>query len=446
MIGPRKFRLRRRVLWAVALLSSLASLGLSLWLVGSPPPRTIVLGTGDPHGGFAALGDSYKQRLERMGLHVELVESHGSIENLRRLQRGELDVAFVQAGVVQALDGTDNLRGLAAIGSHPLWIFSAAKTPITSLRELAGHKVSLGPRDSGTAALARLLLQEYGVTTANTTFLNFSMGETSQALRAGQADYAFLVCSCEAPVIHELLTEQQARLDNLGQHQAAIAHRFRYLRPVKLPRGVLDLEHDLPAEEIPLLAPRILLVARDDLHPRAIEQVLKVAQTIHSAGNRLDEQGQFPTIDGMDLPPHLAAEKFLKSGESLAARLLPYWGVRLFWQIQLLVLPILALLLPFWRTLPLLYTYRINRILKQHYQALRDLESRIDHCNDLVELRKLLDALGALRTDMQGLSRKLPAHLQRDVYHWRLHVAVVQTEGRERLQRLERRSAGDRGG
>jgi hypothetical protein len=40
---------------------------------------------------------------------------------------------------------------------------------------------------------------------------------------------------------------------------------------------------------------------------------------------------------------------------------------------------------------------------------------------------------------MEALSRKVPAHLQRDVYHWRLHVAIVRTEAQERLARMEGR-------
>src|SRR5438132_2882444 len=98
MNGPRPPRRGRRRLWVLALVLFFASLGLSAWLIGAPPPRRIVLATGDPRGGFAALGRDYKARLEPLGLHVELVESHGSVDNLRRLARGEADVAFIQAG------------------------------------------------------------------------------------------------------------------------------------------------------------------------------------------------------------------------------------------------------------------------------------------------------------------------------------------------------------
>jgi hypothetical protein len=143
----------------------------------------------------------------------------------------------------------------------------------------------------------------------------------------------------------------------------------------------------------------------------------------------------------VDLPPHLAAERFMRSGESFLARWLPYRGVRLVWEAQLLLLPLLALL-PLWKAVPLLYALRVNRILKRHYAALREAESRIERCEGPAEMRRQLEALDGLRTDLEALSRKLPAHLQRDVYHWRLHVALVRAEGLDRLRRLEERAAG----
>jgi TRAP transporter TAXI family solute receptor len=437
MNGPRTPRLTRRALWTLALFSFLAAFALSVWLLGTPPPRRIVLATGDPKGGFAALGREYRVRLEHLGLHVELIESHGSLENFQHLQHGEADLAFVQTGVAAGLDSTKGLCGLAAIDSHPLWIFAPAKKSLTSLRDLIGRTVILGPSESGTQALARLLLHDYGVREDNATFLHRNMGEMHQALIDGKADSCFLVCSCEAEVIKDMLSDRRVQLFDLGSHRAALARRYRYLRPVSLPRGVLDPEHDLPAYDLPLLAPRMELAVREDMHPRVVEQLLIAAQGLHRPGNRLDDPGQLPTLDGMDLPPHLAAEKFMRSGESLITRLLPYWGVRLVWQAQLLLLPLLALLVPFWRTLPLLYTFRLNRILKHHYAALREVETRLERCDDAAELRRCLELLDGLRSELETLSRKLPGHLQRDVYHWRLHVALVRTEARDRLRRLE---------
>jgi TRAP transporter TAXI family solute receptor len=417
------------------------SLGLSVWLLGTPPPRKIVLATGDPDGGFAALGRAYKTRLERMGLQVELRGSRGSIDNLHSLQRREVDVAFVQAGAVGALDRVDGLCSLAVIGVEPLWIVYRADRwpkPLTSLRDLRGCKLLLGPPISGTDALGRQLLKEYDITESNTTFRNLSMGQERQALVEGQADAVLIVCSCDAPVIGDLLHVDGIRLASLHDHQEALARRYRFLLPVVLPRGVLDPGGDLPRQSVNLLAPRTVLTARENLHPRVVEQLLLAAQDIHSSGSLLDEPGRFPSLEGVELPPHVAADKFMRSGESFVSRLLPYWGVRLMWQAQLLLLPLLSLLLPFWRAVPMLYAFHINRILKRHYTALREVEDRIHRCQDTMELRKCLETLDGLRGDLETMSRKLPAFLQRDVYNWRQHVALVRSEGCARLRQLEK--------
>jgi hypothetical protein len=143
----------------------------------------------------------------------------------------------------------------------------------------------------------------------------------------------------------------------------------------------------------------------------------------------------------VDVAIHETAETYMKSGESLLTRLLPYWGVRLVLLLRILILPLLAVWLPMLKILPMVYNFRVNRLLKRHYAALRAIESTIGQANTPEELRDRLQALEQLRSDMETLSRKVPAHLQRDVYHWRLHVAVVRTEALERLTRMERRQS-----
>jgi hypothetical protein len=85
----------------------------------------------------------------------------------------------------------------------------------------------------------------------------------------------------------------------------------------------------------------------------------------------------------------------------------------------------------------MIYNYRVNGLLKRHYAALREAENAIAHAQTADQLRQRLDVLEHLRTDMEALSRKVPAHLQRDVYHWRLHVSLVHTEALNRLKRME---------
>jgi hypothetical protein len=141
----------------------------------------------------------------------------------------------------------------------------------------------------------------------------------------------------------------------------------------------------------------------------------------------------------VDVAVHETAETYMRSGESLLAQLLPYWGVRLVLQLRILILPLLAIWLPFLKIVPMVYNFRANRLLTRHYAALREAESAIARADNPDDLRDRLGVLERLRSDMETLSRKVPAHLQRDVYHWRLHVAAVRSEAQDRLTRMEGR-------
>ena len=153
--------------------------------------------------------------------------------------------------------------------------------------------------------------------------------------------------------------------------------------------------------------------------------------------------GQFPSLDGVDLPVHETAEAYVRSGESLISRLVPYWAMHWVVRAQFLIIPLLTLWIPFFKILPLLYRYRIGTLLKKHYAALRDVETGIERATSHDDLREAIAALESLRNDMERLSRKIPAYYQRDVYHWRLHVSMVQDEARKRLEVGEQQSSDD---
>ena len=173
-----------------------------------------------------------------------------------------------------------------------------------------------------------------------------------------------------------LLRRPDVRL--LGfRRDAAFSGNFRYLSAVRIPPGLLDLKADLPREPITLMAPAALLVCRETLHPRAVEQILTVAHAVHGAGSLLDPPGRFPTRDGVDVPLHDAADSYLARGESFLSRVLPYWALRWVVQLRVLLLPLIAIWVPLFKILPWLLRWRGNRVLERHYALLRDAEAAV---------------------------------------------------------------------
>ena len=427
-------RRRRIAVWIAVVLTTCAALAFSYWLVGPPPPKKIRLATGDPDGAYASFGQMYADILRKNGLQVELVSSSGSIDNFRRLSNGKVDAAFVQSGTYdRANDPYLVVRGIAAVYLEPLWVIYRGEEEVTDLSQFRGRSISIGPVASGTDAIARLLLEVNGITEENSQLSNLPISDSAGELEDGTIDVVFTVSSFNGAVVKRLLTNQQIRLMSFRRHEA-YARIFPYLTPVELAEGVLDLKRDIPAVKTAVLAPSAVLACRRDLHPRVVEQLLTAARKVHSAGSILDKPGQFPSLNSLDLPAHETAEAYLRSGESLISRFVPYWAMHWLVRGQLFIIPVLTLWIPFFKILPLLYQLRIGTLLKKHYAALRDVESGIERAGSPDELNQAIRALETLRDDMERLSRKIPAYYQRDVYHWRAHVSMVQGEAGERLK------------
>jgi TRAP transporter TAXI family solute receptor len=436
----RPYRRRKWIVWSIVIALSAGLVLASVWFTGSPPPSRIRMATGVARGGYDIFGHKYQQRLQSMGLTVDLVNTNGSVENLELLLDGKVDVAFVQAGtypLVKDKDPNGILRGLAALYLEPLWVFYIGD-PIDSVAKFKGKCISIGPKRSGTAVISEEVLKAHDLNKENTSLHNLSPADAADRLARGKLDAAMIVGSYEDPVIKALLRQEGVHLMSF-KRDIAYSRTFPYLTPVKVAAGLLDLRDDIPPSDVVLLAPAAMLVCREDLHPGVVEQILKTAQALHYQGSLLDGPKTFPTLDGLDLPPDEAAETYMKSGESFLSRTLPYWAMRLVVQLKIFVLPLLIVWVPAFKLLPAVYQWRINALLKRHYSELREVETSVMQANTPQELRQRLQELDLLRKSMEKISRKVPGLYQRDVYHWRLHISLVRNEAVERLQRLEQR-------
>jgi hypothetical protein len=296
--------------------------------------------------------------------------------------------------------------------------------------------VAVGPKGSGTEAVAKAILAEQGYDIASPAIVNLPSADARRELMAGRLDVAFFVISYRDPGIMELLRDKNLRLTSF-RREAAYTRKFRGLTPIKLPEGLLDLKDNIPPENITLLSPSAMLVARENINPRVVELVLKVAQAVHAPGDLLDPSLKFPTLEGMDVPVNEAAETYLTSGESFLSRNLPYRALRWVLLAKLLVLPLLAVWVPLLRLAPMVAQWRKQRWLKRYYARLRDVEIRLAMAQWPNDLREGINDLEALRGEVQMVSRKLPLQQQQDVYHWRLHASLILNEALERLGRME---------
>lgn len=439
---------RRRIgrsigLWAWAVGLGLAMVATSyVMFVEPPPPRRFVIASGGREGAYYEFANEYARELRKDGLTVEVRETAGSMENLRLLDDdgSDVSVAIVQSG----LAGGGHVEKLLSLGSlyrEPLWIFHRADREVARLRDLAGLRVGIGSDGSGTQAVARRMLTAGGLAgepgpagVSLATLVAQNVADAADALRMGDLDAAFFVAAFEADYIQELLSDDRVKLLGFEQHEA-YRRRFRFLAPVTLPAGIVDLGRIRPERDVPLLAPTAMLVVRGDFHPALVPLLLAAASRIHGDGDVLNEPREFPSERYCDIPMSEDARRFYRSGQPFLQRVLPFWLASLADRAKLMVIPLVMLMMPLVRAAPPLIRWRTRRKIYRWYGILREIDQKLEAGMAGAGLDREIARLGSIEHKVVWVD--VPLSYMEEFYQLRMHIGLM----RQRL--YDRRERGD---
>jgi NMT1 family protein len=399
--------------------------------VGSPPPRTIRIATGAADGAYYSFAQQYARLLARDGITLEVIPTAGTIDNLDLLKSGDVSLALVQGGCATEADRA-NLQSLGSLFLEAVWVFTPRVSPIHRLNELEGRRVTVGPPGSGTQVLATQLLAANGVSESNTTFVHTDTADVMPLLLRGELDAGIVVASAEAPVVRALAEEPRIEVLDL-ERTGAYGRVFTFLTPVTLVEGVLNLGRNIPSRDTRLVATAASLAARRDLHPALIPALLDAATRVHKAGGLLEETGQFPSSNLVDLPMNEDASRYIRNGPSFLYRWLPYGTAVALDRLKVLLLPLIALLLPLFRIAPPLYQWRVRSRVYRWYAAVRDIDLAI--LSEEPDVASLRGRLHALESDVSSVS--VPLAYTGEQYHLRLHIRLLQEELDRRESQLK---------
>ena len=398
------------------------------WRFAEPmPPRSIVIASGGLTGAYHAYAGAYAKVFAREGIVLECRETAGSLENFRLLldPASGVQVAIVQGGTKPKESG--GLLAIASLFLEPVWIFVRSEKTPTDLKDLVGRKISIGMEGSGTRAVATQLLEAAGVRAGGvTSFLALELEESIASLKSGAIDAAFFVSAPTVPFLKDLLQAPGIRLLDF-QMAESYTRVLTFLRPVRLPRGILDLERNLPAVDIQLVAPVASLVARDNLHTAIIPLLLKGAQEVHGDEGLLSEPGAFPSTRFTEFPIDPAAREYFRSGVPLAQRYLPFWAAAWINRLKILIVPLILILLPLFKLAPVLNRWRIRRRIYKWYRDLQILDRR---ARDPALAEEVLGNLVEL--DQEILDIRVPLSYMVEYYHLRLHADFLRRRLKDR--------------
>jgi len=200
-------------IFAPALIVVLIGFIIAYQFVAPAPPRTIRVATGSPEGAYFAFGKSYREILAQNGIRLELINTSGSVENLRLLQApsGGADLAFVQGGLNELTD-EDSLVALGSLFFEPMWVFHRLDVPINQMADFHRLRIAIGPEGSGSRVLTLQMLALNGIDETNANLLPYSSQEAADMLLEGRVDAAFFVSSHRSAYIEQLFNSNSVGL------------------------------------------------------------------------------------------------------------------------------------------------------------------------------------------------------------------------------------------
>jgi TRAP transporter TAXI family solute receptor len=289
------------------------------------PPSKISMTTGNKGGPFDYYSRQYREIFARSNVDLELRATNGAVENMELLKdpKSGIQIAFILSGISDGKHAP-GLLSLGTVFNQPFWIFYSTNEPVNRLPQLKGKRIAVGPAGSGIRAAAEQILGKGGVNSETATLLPYAGTAAVEALNDGKVDAVWTIGTPDVPAVKSLLGNPNVRIMSLPNAEA-FTRIFPNLARLVLPQSVIDIDRDIPPNDVQLIGSTTKVLVRSDLHPEIVQLLLQTMVEVHSGANIFQRAGEFPNGTDIEYPVAPAAIDFYKNGPSFMQRHLPLW-------------------------------------------------------------------------------------------------------------------------
>jgi len=293
--------------------------GLILTSCGGAAKMT--MGTGGVQGTYYAFGGVLGQYIKNnAGVEVNVVSTDGSKANIQGIDIGDYQLATVQSDVMAyAWAGTNSFADEGALQTFRVigGLYAEAVQLVTmdpaikSVADLKGKNVSIGAPGSGVYFNAIDVLAAAGLTEEDINAQYQSFGDSTEALKDGKIDAAFIVAGAPTPAITELATTTDAYLVPIdGDIAAAVMANCPYYTVVTIPAGTYP-KQEADVQTVTVKATLIVSASADENTvyeiTKAIFDNTSAIAAEHVKGAELSLEN---ATSGMTAPFHKGAAKY----------------------------------------------------------------------------------------------------------------------------------------
>ncbi|MFO7875624.1 MAG: TAXI family TRAP transporter solute-binding subunit [Desulfovermiculus sp.] len=264
------------------------------------------------------------EQLEDENIKVTAESSGASVANANLIASESTDFAILQNDIASyAREGKEgmfdepvkNLLGCASLYPEHIQIIVRKDADIETVADLKGKRVAVGPIGSGTTENAKQILEAWDMSLDDLESEQLSSQQAGDYIKDGRLDAAFFTVAVGAAVITDTATVVDVEVlpiegPNVDKLMDEYPFYAKQMVPAESYPGV--------EEDTQTVAVMAMLAAREDLDKDLVYKIMKAMysdeglEQIHEAHAKFRDLSADQAMDGMSVPLHPGAEKFLK--------------------------------------------------------------------------------------------------------------------------------------
>ena len=236
----------------------------------------LTVGTADAGGSMYANGSELAAAITARdeGLRFNLKASTGSPGNLRALLSGEVDLALITADIAAKAkeeSGGEELRVIAAIYPSVSHWMALRESGITTVSELKGRAIAIGPENSSTEHASEAVLSQLRFPPEG-KYYYAGIGHGAELVERGEVKAVHALAGVPTPGLKKLAAEKDSvllRYEN-ADLKKILGEEAEYF-PTVIPKGSYPGQE----EDIPSFGVKCLLCVRADMDENLVYRLTK---------------------------------------------------------------------------------------------------------------------------------------------------------------------------
>jgi TRAP-type uncharacterized transport system substrate-binding protein len=315
---------RRIVVWLaaygvrIAMVILLVAVGGAV--LGSLPTTHVTIEAGTKGGLFDAMVESLSADLKPYGVTVDIVnraDSKNIIEDIVN-KKSPVDAGFVASEIPEQYNNV--VRQAGTVMFSPVYLVAGANTDIHSIGDIAGHRISLYPKDSAAWSVCEYVLQRYGVTLSDDSS---SYGNGLKVLDNVATGVTEAGCLLDVPAGSSIgyasdsmkkLADVRLRYLEISEAQA-IEVDEDFLIASHITAGTFEVFPTVkPAHDLQTNAALVTFVAKENLPRELVTLIAQSFRNEYSHGTAVSAAGELPSAQLSTIPAFDGAADVFQNG------------------------------------------------------------------------------------------------------------------------------------